>query len=575
MIKRRQSLLAVMAVVLILASIGTGYLGFVYDPGEDVPGGSPLPTGVNPVSATATGVSTEPTAPASGETTEVTYPSTDETVGETAPFFNEGGEAEGSSAEGTPAPDVENKEEHEGTSDEELKKKEEEEALKKKEEEEALKKKEEEEALKKKEEEEALKKKEEEEALKEKGEHKGKSDKPLELSSSASEIPDMSDHCGIVPPSSTATEEPPHSGIYINPHTFTQPASEETAPSASEGTTPTATSEPTSPRKSVPSFRLVMQIACFVFAAGACVDILLLAMLRKNVRDHERSGEQPMEPPTPAEVHPVPITKETVEETVCPIPGISIGKIHDIGRRDYQQDSFGQTAVLRNTGILAVLADGMGGLSGGERVSQKIVMEALTFGSTLQANQVPTALPGMVAGINRAVNQMLGPKGLYTSGSTVVSALITGNALRWISVGDSRVYLYRDGQISQLSRDHDLLQDWMPDILEGKRSMAEALRDPNGRKLTSFIGMGELRHVDYNRTPIPLLPGDRVLLMSDGVYGTVSDAEMAAILRDCGSVQLAASHIGQRIMGAALPYQDNYTLIVLGYDPPDQPRNNR
>ena len=55
MIKRRQSLLAVMAVVLILASIGTGYLGFVYDPGEDVPGGSPLPTGVNPVSATATG----------------------------------------------------------------------------------------------------------------------------------------------------------------------------------------------------------------------------------------------------------------------------------------------------------------------------------------------------------------------------------------------------------------------------------------------------------------------------------------------------------------------------------------
>ena len=86
------------------------------------------------------------------------------------------------------------------------------------------------------------------------------------------------------PPSSTATEEAPHSGIYINPHTFTQPASEETAPTNSEDTTPTVTSEPTSPRKSTPGFRLVMQIACFVFAAGACVDILLLAMLRKNVR---------------------------------------------------------------------------------------------------------------------------------------------------------------------------------------------------------------------------------------------------------------------------------------------------
>ena len=547
MIKRRQSLLAVMAVVLILASIGTGYLGFVYDPGEDVPGGSPLPTGVNPVSATATGateettVGTETTAPATVETTEATSVPMEADGAEAAPAKKDGSdkataptdeapatteappattEAPPATTENTPAAT----EVPPATTEKPAANIEEPPAT---------------------------------------------TEAPIRP---ASENFDPGD---AFPPSSTATEETPHSGIYINPHTFTQPASEETAPTNSEDTIPTVLSEPTSPRKSTPGFRLVMQIACFVFAAGACVDILLLAMLRKNVRDHERSGEQPMEPPTPAEVHPVPITKETVEETVCPIPGISLGKIHDIGRRDYQQDSFGQTAVLRNTGILAVLADGMGGLSGGERVSQKIVMEALTFGSTLQANQVPTALPGMVAGINRAVNQMLGPKGLYTSGSTVVSALITGNALRWISVGDSRVYLYRDGQLSQLSRDHDLLQDWMPDILEGKRSMAEALRDPNGRKLTSFIGMGELRHVDYNRTPIPLLPGDRVLLMSDGVYGTVSDAEMAAILRDCGSVQLAASHIGQRIMGAALPYQDNYTLIVLGYDPPDQPRNNR
>ena len=548
MIKRRQSLLAVMAVVLILASIGTGYLGFVYDPGEDVPGGSPLPTGVNPVSATATGateettVGTETTAPTTVETTEATSVPMEADGAEAAPAKKDGSDKAAAPTDEAPA----TTEAPPATT----------------------------------------------EAPPATTENTpaatevppATTEKPaanIEEPPATAEAPirpasENFDPGDAFPPSSTATEETPHSGIYINPHTFTQPASEETAPLASEGTIPTATSEPVAlPRKSTPGFRLVMQIACFVFAAGACVDILLLAMLRKNVRDHECSGEQPMEPPTPAEVHPVPITKETVEETVCPIPGISIGKIHDIGRRDYQQDSFGQTAVLRNTGILAVLADGMGGLSGGERVSQKIVMEALTFGSTLQANQVPTALPGMVAGINRAVNQMLGPKGLYTSGSTVVSALITGNALRWISVGDSRVYLYRDGQISQLSRDHDLLQDWMPDILGGKRSMAEALRDPNGRKLTSFIGMGELRHVDYNRTPIPLLPGDRVLLMSDGVYGTVSDAEMAAILRDCGSVQLAASHIGQRIMGAALPYQDNYTLIVLGYDPPDQPRNNR
>ena len=549
MIKRRQSLLAVMAVVLILASIGTGYLGFVYDPGEDVPDTPPAANGLDPVSAEETVAGKETTA-----ATEATTPASDNVTAPTnIPMEADGAEAAPANKDGadkaadpTDKPPEEQGDENKEDNKEDNKNDNKEDN-----------------------------KEDNKNDNKEDNKNDNKEDKDglgPQLNSASG---NSDDFAPAFPPSTAATEQPPHSGILINPHTVTQPASEETAPATSEDPTPTVPSEPTTPRKFTPGFRLVMQLACVVFAAGACIDILLLAMLRKNVRDHERAGEQPMDLPTQMEVHPVPITEETVEETVCPIPGISVGKIHDIGRRDYQQDSFGQTAVLRNTGILAVLADGMGGLSGGERVSQKIVMEALTFGSTLQANQVPTALPGMVAGINRAVNQMLGPKGLYTSGSTVVSALITGNALRWISVGDSRIYLYRDGQLSQLSRDHDLLQDWMPDILEGKRSMAEALRDPNGRKLTSFIGMGELRHVDYNRTPIPLLPGDRVLLMSDGVYGTVSDAEMAAILRDCGSVQLAASHIGQRIMGAALPYQDNYTLIVLGYDPPDQPRNNR
>lgn len=545
MIKRRQSLLAVMAVVLILASIGTGYLGFVYDPGEDVRDTSPAANGLDTASATAPGVGTEPTAPVSDETTKATTPPPMGADGaEAAPANKDGADKAadptGEATETTEETTANTEETKETTASAE-----------------------------------ATANTEETTATT--TETTALTSSPIKTTNGN---PDNFDPSNVTPPSSVATEEPPHSDAFTDFFTYPTTATKETAPTDSEGTTPTVTSEPVAPpRKSTPGFRLVMQIACFVFAAGACVDILLLAMLRKNVRDHERAEEQTMEPPIPptppTQVHPVPITEETVEETVCPIPGISIGKIHDIGRRDYQQDSFGQTAVLRNTGILAVLADGMGGLSGGERVSQKIVMEALTFGSTLQANQVPTALPNMVAGINRAVNQMLGPKGLYTSGSTVVSALITGNALRWISVGDSRVYLYRDGQLSQLSRDHDLLQDWMPDILEGKRSMAEALRDPDGRKLTSFIGMGELRHVDYNRTPVALLPGDRVLLMSDGVYGTVSDAEMAAILRDCGNVQLAASHIGQRIMGAALPYQDNYTLIVLGYDPSDQPRNNR
>ena len=199
MIKRRQSLLAVMAVALILASIGTGYLGFVYDPGEDVPGGSLLPTGVNPVSATATGateettVGTETTAPAAVETTEATSVPMEADGAEAAPAKKDGSDKATAPTDEAPAtteaPPATTENIPAAT--------------------------------------------EVPPATTEKPaanieEPPATAEAPIKP---ASENFDPGD---AFPPSSTATEETPHSGIYINPHTFTQPASEETAPTNSE-----------------------------------------------------------------------------------------------------------------------------------------------------------------------------------------------------------------------------------------------------------------------------------------------------------------------------------------------------
>lgn len=308
-------------------------------------------------------------------------------------------------------------------------------------------------------------------------------------------------------------------------------------------------------------------IVFFVVSVAALVmDLTVLAMLLKNIRTKGKNSAS-------AKVDTILPTHIEVAMPQCLTPGITLGKSHGMGQREYQQDSFGQTPVLKDTGVLAVLADGMGGLSNGERVSQRIIMEALNFAVELQQEALPTALEEMVQRANQAVNNMLGPEGLNTSGSTVVSALIAGDTLWWVSIGDSRLYLYRNGCLNQLSRDHDLLQAWMPEILEGRRDLQEAMEHPDGRRLTSFIGMGKLRNIDRNHTGIPLKPGDRILLMSDGIYGTVSDSQMVQILRDSANVQDAASRIARQVRDAALPYQDNYTLVILGYDPSEPPNN--
>lgn len=240
------------------------------------------------------------------------------------------------------------------------------------------------------------------------------------------------------------------------------------------------------------------------------------------------------------------------------------GKAHGMGKRSCQQDCLGLTSVLEKQGLLAVVADGMGGLQDGGKVSQRILVKALDFGAKLTADRVDNALPEMVSEISEDVNAMLGPDGIYKSGSTLIAALLLGDRMKWVSVGDSRIYLFRQGYLNQLTRDHDLLQEWMPDILDGSLSYPDAIANPEHRKLTSFIGMGALRYVDQNLIPTRLLPGDRVLLMSDGVYGTVSEPELTAILKETPDAQQAADAIARRIESANLSYQDNYTVLIVG-----------
>lgn len=310
-------------------------------------------------------------------------------------------------------------------------------------------------------------------------------------------------------------------------------------------TKPTVPELPEEPEKPV-NLWLILTI---VSDGLLILDLIAIAVVQKKLKKLRKEPDV------------IPTTERIPWHAVPP----EIGKVHGIGGRDYQQDSLGHTRILNGSGILAIVADGMGGLSNGEQVSQQIVMDGLGYGAAMTGLSEGNPLLGMVGQINTNVNRMLGPEGIYKCGSTLIAVLVAQDQFNWVSVGDSRIYLYREGYVNQLNTDHDLFQQWMPEILAGTRSYAEAARNPDGRKLTSFIGMGELKYVDYSRQPIDLRQGDRLVLVTDGVYGTVPPEQLADILKANPEVSDAAKVLERRIRDARMPHQDNYTALILGF----------
>lgn len=244
-------------------------------------------------------------------------------------------------------------------------------------------------------------------------------------------------------------------------------------------------------------------------------------------------------------------------------PGKSgrIGKVHNIGSRKDQQDSFGVTAFAG--GEFAVVADGMGGLSGGDKISQRVVMTMLSDVSRLDRGSYDKVLFEFVSHANREVNAALGNTGKLTSGSTVVAAIVERDRFHWVSVGDSRICLYRNGRLIQLNREHTYGAELLIQAVNGEVTFEEAKTHPKRSGLTSFIGMGELRYVDGSVRGVQIQQGDRLLLLSDGVFHTLSEEELQEIMERSACAEDAASVIQERILAYQKANQDNFTAVVM------------
>lgn len=242
---------------------------------------------------------------------------------------------------------------------------------------------------------------------------------------------------------------------------------------------------------------------------------------------------------------------------------LMIGKLHHIGKRASQQDSLGLVNVPG--GILAVIADGMGGLSDGDKVSQKIVYTMLHDGANRPAPALSGNLLQLVSHANAEVNHMLGGTGQYVSGSTLVAVLAEPNRFQWASVGDSRLYLYRGGGLLQINREHVYEAELLERAVNREMSFQEARSHAKKKSVTSFIGMGDLKHIDGSLQPVKTQRGDKLLLTTDGLFNTLSDDEIAAVLAAEPDPVKAASALESAVLAKNNPHQDNFSSILICY----------
>ena len=128
--------------------------------------------------------------------------------------------------------------------------------------------------------------------------------------------------------------------------------------------------------------------------------------------------------------------------------------------------------------------------------------------------------------------------------------------------------LLRGGALVPLNREHAYRSELALNAVNGAGTIQEALTHQKAGGLTSFLGMGRLRHLDLPAQSLRLQSGDRLILMSDGVYNALTEEELCSALGL--PAEQAAEALRRRIQEKNYPTQDNYTAILLEMRPSGQ-----
>ncbi len=244
---------------------------------------------------------------------------------------------------------------------------------------------------------------------------------------------------------------------------------------------------------------------------------------------------------------------------------IAIGNGSIIGTRESQQDSAGVFLDPDRELAIGVVCDGMGGMESGELASNLGVQRFCEGLAELDSEEgLPEKMIKLVNSIDEEVFDLIDEKGQYiASGTTLVGVVILKNKAYWISVGDSRIFLFRDGKLEALNVEHNYR--YLVDIKKEDTSFQSSsqIRDD---ALISYMGKGGLEYIDYNQFPCELKCEDCFLLVSDGITKTLSEDMLQEILcLNQYSVERMKERILESVSNSGKTYQDNATVVILKY----------
>src|SRR5215467_1660211 len=244
-------------------------------------------------------------------------------------------------------------------------------------------------------------------------------------------------------------------------------------------------------------------------------------------------------------------------------PGIETAGLTDVGcQRENNEDSYGywesdDDSVFARLGRLAIVADGMGGHEGGQ-VASHIAVDAIqeTYANATDANPQQALVAALAEAHRRIQQRAREDANLQGMGTTCTAFVIVGGRLFYAHVGDSRLYLLRNGALRVLSRDHSLVARL---VETGVIREEDAENHPQKHVLTAALGVAADIEPDAPAQPIFLENSDVVVICTDGLWGQITERELREILVSqkpalaCQSlVRLAKEHGGP----------DNLTLQI-------------